>query len=513
LSGSLVDGQIIVDTQDKGIVRLILDGVDINNSTSSAINIKNAKEAIIVLADGTHNTLSDAGEYVFDDPQADEPNAALFSTSDLTIYGNGSLSVIGNTNDGIASKDGLILAGGEITVQALDDGIRGKDYLVIKGGSITVDAQDDGLKSDNAEDAGRGYISIEAGQLHINAGGDAIEAETDVVIADGEFTITSGGGSQTRLEQDTSGKGIKAAVSVNIDGGSFNIDSADDAIHSNGSMDINGGDFVISTGDDGLHADDSLTINGGDIRITKSFEGLESALITINAGNFNIVSSDDGINVAGGVDGSGMTPGMGGRPRAGGGPGQDFFAAAGDYILYINGGYIVIEAAGDGIDANGAIEMTGGIVLVNGPTETMNGALDYDRYFNISGGFLIAVGSAGMAQAPSESSSQVSMLVNLNGTQPAGALVHIQTSAGEEALTFSPTKPYQSIVFTSPDLKQGETYEIYLGGSSSSEEADGLYQGGSYSPGVRYTSLTISGMVTSSGSGFGGNTRPGGGRP
>jgi hypothetical protein len=246
LSGSLVDGQIIVDTQDMGIVRLILDGVDISNSTSSAIYIKKAKEAIIVLVDGTHNILSDAGEYVFDDPQADEPNAALFSTSDLTIYGNGSLSVIGNTNDGIASKDGLILAGGEIKVQALDDGIRGKDYLVIKGGSITVDAQDDGMKSDNAEDAGRGYISIEAGQLHINAGGDAIEAETDVVIADGEFTITSGGGSQTRLEQDTSGKGIKAAVSVTIDGGSFHIDAADDAVHSNGSIDINGGDFVIS---------------------------------------------------------------------------------------------------------------------------------------------------------------------------------------------------------------------------------------------------------------------------
>jgi hypothetical protein len=263
LSGSLVDGQIIVDTQDKALVRLILNGVDISNSTSSAIYIKSAKETIIILADGTRNTLSDAGAYVFEDTQADEPNAALFSTSDLTIYGNGSLSVIGNTNDGIASKDGLILAGGEITVVALDDGIRGKDYLVIKSGAITVNAQGDGLKSDNAQDSTLGFISIEAGQINITAEGDAIEAETDVAIADGEFTIISGGGSQARLDQDTSGKGIKAAVSVTIDGGSFNIDAADDAIHSNGSIGINGGDFVISTGDDGLHADDSLTINGG----------------------------------------------------------------------------------------------------------------------------------------------------------------------------------------------------------------------------------------------------------
>jgi hypothetical protein len=158
-----------------------------------------------------------------------------------------------------------------------------------------------------------------------HAEGDAIEAETDVAIADGEFTIISGGGSQARLDQDTSGKGIKAAVSVNIDGGSFNIDAADDAIHSNGSMDINGGDFVISTGDDGLHADDSLTINGGDIRITKSFEGLESALITINGGNFKIMcpatTASMWLEV---MDGSGMIPGMGGRQMPGGGPRSGF---------------------------------------------------------------------------------------------------------------------------------------------------------------------------------------------
>jgi hypothetical protein len=518
LSGTLVDGQIIVNTEEKEIVRLILNGVVISNSTSSAIHILNAKEAHIVLADGTHNYLSDATEYVIKDSETDEPNAAIFSMSDLSIYGDGSLTVTGNFNDGIASKAGLIIAGGEITVQAVDDGLRGKDYLVIKGGTITVDAQGDGLKSDNAEDAAKGYISIEAGQIHITAGGDAVEAETDVAIAGGNITLIAGGGSNALRDENISGKGIKAAISVNIDGGTFDIHSADDALHSNGSLNINGGTFIIATGDDGLHADDALTINGGEMRITQSFEGLESAVITINAGIIHIVSSDDAINVAGGVDGSGMNAGMGtgGRQRPGGGPGQDFFTATGNYYLYINGGYIVLDAGGDGLDVNGAAEMTGGIVLLNGPTENMNGALDYYTTFNISGGTLVAVGSAGMAQAPSETSSQFSLMVNLDGAQRAGTLIHIQSADGEDTLTFSPRKSYQSIVISSPDLEKSTNYEIYLGGSSTGTETDGLVQGGSYSSGTKLASLSISGVVTYVGDyrgGFGGRQMPGGGQP
>ena len=508
LSGSLTDGQIIVNTEGEGVVRLILNGVDIHCSTSAPIYIVQADETVIVLAENTTNTITDGDTYVLADAAVNEPNAAIFSMSDLTLYGNGALVVEGNFADGITSKDGLLITGGTITVNAVDDGIRGKDYLVVQDGNITIHAQGNGMLSDNEEDATKGFISIEAGVIDITAGGDAISAQTDVMVSSGEFTLNAGGGSSARTDETTSAKGIKGLVSVNIDSGTFIIDTADDAIHSNGSLVVNGGSFVIASGDDGMHSDATLEINGGEIQITELYEGIESAVITINSGTIHVLSSDDGLNVAGGVDNSGAPGGM---PTRGGGPGQDMFSYSGSYFLYINGGYISVEARGDGLDINGAIEMTDGVVLVNGPVENMNGALDYDGTFNISGGFFVAVGSAGMAMAPSQSSSQASILVNFSYAQQAGTLISIQDSAGNAILTFAPTKEYQSIAFSSPDFVNGATYNIYLGGSASGTAVDSLLRDGTYSGGSLYTSLTLSGIVTSvggGGMGGGGRTRP-----
>ncbi len=502
LTGSLADGQIVVDTDDDGLVRLVLAGVNISSSISAPINIVNADEAMIVLADGTENTLTDAATYVYANSEDDEPNAALFSAADLTLSGTGSLTVSANYNDGIASKDGLIIASGTITVNAVDDGIRGKDYLVVEDGNITITAGGDGLKSDNDEDATLGYIAVEAGSLNITAGGDAIAAKTDVMIADGNFTLSSGGGSSAQIAETDSAKGIKGPVAVSINGGIFTIDSADDAIHSNGSIVINGGTFSIASGDDGAHADTALEINAGTIDVTRSYEGLESAALTINGGDINVTASDDGINGAGGNDASGVVagPGFGGDRGQGGGPGQDAFAASGNYSLNINGGTVVVNANGDGLDVNGSITMTGGLVIVNGPTEQMNGALDYDGTFEITGGFFVTAGSSGMAMAPSNSSSQNSVLINFTSTQAAGTVVHIQNSAGEDLLTFAPAKAYQSITFSSPQLAQGTAYTVYLGGNSTGTASDGVYQGGTYTPGSEYTTFTPASTVTQIGS-------------
>lgn len=480
-SGDLSDGMIKVDTENEDTVTLILNGVNIACSYQAPIQVLSAEKTVIVLADGSENYVTDGSSYTFDDADEDEPNAAVFSKDDLTLYGDGDLTVMASYNDGIAGKDGLIInCGGTITVDAVDDGIRGKDYLVVKDGNLMVTADGDGLKSDNDEDDGAGYIKIEAGTFDITADGDAIQAVSDVLIEDGIFDLTTGGGSSyTISDSDSSAKGIKASASLSITGGDFTISSADDCIHSNDTIDIDGGSFLLSSGDDGIHADTQIMIDDADLEITDSYEGIESALIIINEGNFIIVSSDDGLNVAGGNDDS----------ANGGGGGQDNFTSNGSDALYINGGFIAITSGGDGIDVNGFIEMTGGTVLVHGPTSNFNGAIDYDVSFTISGGFLVAAGSSGMAMGPDEDSSQSAALLTFS-TRQAETLIHIESESGESLLTFAPSKAYQSLAFSSSDLTSGETYNVYFGGSSTGTETYGLYTGGTYTGGTLTGSFT-----------------------
>jgi hypothetical protein len=517
ISGTLNDGQIIVNTQDAATVVLVLNGADITYSTSAPIYVSNAEKTVITLADGTENYVTDGSSYLFEDAE-DEPNAAIFSKDDLTINGNGSLTVNANYNNGIASKDDLKITGGTITVNAVNDGIKGRDSIAVKDGTITINAGGDGMQSNNDEDAEKGYVVIEGGTFNITAGMDGIQAETSLLVSGGDIAITSGGGS---VNTSTSGgggwggrgmggnpnkptesaKGLKAGVDITITAGTININSADDSIHSNNRITINGGDMLLASGDDGIHSDTTLEINGGNISITQSYEGIESSTITINDGNIHLVASDDGINAVSGTGGAAA----GGMP----GRGQGMFES-GDNYLYVNGGYIAIDALGDGMDINGPIDMTGGVVIVNGPTSNNNGALDYAGAFNLTGGFIVAVGSAGMAQAPSMSSTQYSVMHTFPSTQAAGTMIHIETEDGEEILTFVPTKAYQSVVLSSPKLKNGSTYIVYSGGSSTGTVTDGLYSGGTYTAGTEVTSFTISSMVTGAGSLRGGF--PGGAR-
>jgi hypothetical protein len=511
ISGTLDDGQIIVDTEDEDTVFLILDGVEITCSTSAPIYVSNAEKVVLTLAEGVENYVTDGDSYVFEDAEADEPNAAVFSKDDLTINGSGSLTVNANYNNGIASKDDLNITGGTITVNAVNDGIKGRDSIAVLDGEITVKAGADGMQASNDEDAAEGYIVIEGGVLSIAAGLDGIQAETNLIVSGGEINITAGGGSvassgggawggrgmEGNANQTTySAKGLKAGVDLTITGGTIQISSLDDALHSNDSITINGGDLTLASGDDGIHADAALTINGGDLEITECYEGLESVTITINDGAIRLTAGDDGINASSGSGGD-AAGGMLMAPRGGG-------FEPGDGYVYINGGYLFIDAGGDGLDSNGSIEMTGGVVIVNGPTNNANGALDYLGSFNIGGGYLVAVGSVGMAQAPSTTSTQYSVILNLASAQAGSTMVHVESQSGEEILSFVPAKAYQSVVLSSPELENGETYVVYAGGSSSGTVSDGLYSGGSYSGGTQVTTFTISGMVTGSGSQMGG---------
>lgn len=523
ISGTLDDGQILVDSAVDGTLRLILNGATINNSTSAPIFINNADKVVITLADGTQNYVSDGSAYVYASADISEPNAAIFSNDDLTFNGSGSLTVNANYNNGIQTDDDLKIISGTFMVKAVHDGIKGKDSITIKDGTLTVNAGADGLQSDNDQEADKGAILIEGGTFNIIAALDGMQAETNLSIYGGTFTIASGGGSansinpsnaggdrmqpndQAATESTESMKGLKAGANILIAGGVFNIDSADDSLNSNGTITLDEGELNLTSGDDGMHANTSLMVNGGTLNIAKSYEGIESALITINSGTLHITSSDDGINVAGGNDASAL----------GNRPGQNEFTANTAYYLYINDGYICIDAGGDGLDSNGSIDMNGGTVIVNGPTSDGNGALDYQGTFTLDGGFLVAAGSAGMAMTPSADSTQYSVLVNFTAQVSAGTMLHFETSAGEEIVTFVPGKVYQSILISTPTSQNGDTLNLYYGGTSTGTLQDGLYTGGSYSAGTLVTTLEISSVVTGLGSSGmlpGGGGKPGGGR-
>jgi hypothetical protein len=489
ITGTLTNGQIIVNSIQESSVRLILNGVNITCSNNAPLFIKDSKKTIINLAAGTSNYLTDGATY----STTDEPTAALFSNSDLTIFGSGSLTVTGKYKDGISTDDGLLIKSGTISVTSADDGIRGKDCVIIKSGRITVVSKGDGIKSSNTEDPLFGYISIDSALVNITAtAGDGINAETKLTIADGSFTITCGGGagniasggqgpggtSATGYTGTISEKGVKATSSIVITKGAFIINSADDAIHSKaGSVTINGGIFTLSTEDDGIHAPSAITINGGNINITKCYEGIESSLITVNSGDITMATVDDAINAT-----------MGSATESNDG---SWFCC--------NGGSLTISStSGDGIDSNGSASITSGTVIVQGPSSQPEVGFDINGSFNVSGGLLIGSGpnSGNMIEGISTTSSQYGIKATITSTLAASSLFHVQDASGNELVTFKPARSCYYIVFSSPLLLNGSQYTIYTGGASSGTFTNGIYVGGTYSGGTLRKSFTISSKVT-----------------
>ncbi len=488
ITGSLTNGQIIVNSRDESSVRLILNGVNITCSNNAPLYIKDSKKTIINLATGTDNYLTDGSTY----STIDEPKAALFSNSDLTIFGSGTLTVTGKYSDGISTDDGLLIKSGTMSVTAADDGIRGKDCVIIKSGKITVVSKGDGIKSTNTENPLLGYISIDSAIVNLTAtAGDGINAKTNLSIADGSFTITCGGGAGTistggggpggsgssGYSGTISEKGMKAAKSIVITKGTFSINAADDAMHSNGSVTINGGTFSLSTGDDGIHAPTAITFNGGNVTITKCYEGVESSLITVNSGDINVASVDDTFNAT-----------MGSATEANDGS-----------WIYIKGGNITINAStGDGLDSNGSVSMSGGTVSVQGPQSQPEVGFDINGTFNVSGGLLIGSGpnSGNMIEAISTTSSQYGVKATISSTLSASTLFHIQDALGNKLITFKPVRNCYYIVYSSPLLVSGSTYSIYTGGSSTGTLTNGIYVGGTYSGGTAKKNFSVSSKVT-----------------
>lgn len=510
-SGTLEDGQIYVNTKDK--VHIVLSGVNISCSDSSPVFIDDSDNAVITVCG--ENTLTDSANYVYENADDNEPDAVIYSKDDLSVNGVGTLNLTANYNEGLASKNDLRISGITLNVTSVGNSVKGKDSLAVMDAVINADSQSDGLKSSNAEETDKGYIAIESGELNITSAQDAIQAETDLIVNGGTFNIKTGNGTGNTTENNAdsqpfggrgmpegnanqtedSEKGLKAGRSLIINDGNITADCADDTLHSNETAQINGGTLTLSSGDDGIHAGSQLDVNGGEIAVLKSYEGIESTVININDGTIHLTASDDGFNAS---EGSSDTDTA---PQSGGGMGGGFGDVSENCILNINGGYIYVDAGGDGLDSNGVMNINGGTTLVDGPVNDGNGALDSGTEINVNGGTLIAAGSSGMAETPSDTSKQYSVAVSFEQSQEAGSLVNIQDENGNSIITYSPSKTYSSVIISTPEIKQGGTYSVYYGGSCSGTESDGLYTSGDYSGGTLLETVTADSVVTQAGTG------------
>lgn len=500
-SGTLSEGQIVVDA-DNAKVQIVFDNVDITCASSAAVYVKSAEKVFVTLAEGSQNTLRNTDEYVaIDDNNID---AVIFAKSDLTLNGTGSLTIVSAEGHGIVSKDDLKITGGTYDITAAGHALSGKDSVRIADGTFILTAEKDGIHAENADDEEKGYIYIADGDFTITSDGDGMDASNIVQIEDGTFDITAGGGAANSLkthesdmpgggmsqnierpdgenmpqdtttdESGTSTKGIKAGGGMYLNGGTYQIDSADDSIHSNANITIADGTYTLATGDDGVHADDALTVNGGTIIVTESYEGLEGLTVTINDGTIDITARDDGINTAGGTDQSGF--GTFGDHFKGMDSADDETEETTDNEMWmeLNGGYIHILAGGDGVDSNGDLTINGGEIYIDGPSDNGNSAIDYgDRSSAyVNGGTLVAIGSSGMAEVMSDSSKQKVLMVKLGEQMEAGNVV-LTDSEGNVIVSYTALKTYDCVIISTAEVESGATYTLTTSGTTTEVTAE-----------------------------------------
>ncbi len=371
VSGTLSDGQIIINVDDED-VRLVLDNAVISSSSSAPIYVKSADNVFVTLAEGSNNVLEVTGEYK--NNGEDNIDGVVFSKSDITFNGNGTLEIKANYGHGIVAKDDVIFTSGTYKITSAAHGISANDSIRIADGTFDITSTKDGMHADN-EEFDEGYVYIANGKININSGADSIDASGTLQIDAGEFTLNSGGGFKEVLNIITMGNGkgntvhatetleysMKAMKSneMVINGGTFNISAYEDAVHANANLTINDGVFEINTGDDALHADYDLVINNITVDIKEGYEGIEGDNVTINGGDIKINVLDDAINV-------GSSTGL----------------------LTIAGGDIYLACKGDGIDSNGAFAMTGGNVVINNTPVYAGGDsnVDVDGEVTFTGG-------------------------------------------------------------------------------------------------------------------------------
>ena len=461
LSGEY-QGQIKVETADSDAVRLVLDNANITNSSGAALNVVNADEVILYSASGTTNTISDGADYTA--TGEDDPDAVVYSKADLTIAGEGTLKVNGNHEDGIHTSDGLVIASGTLEVNAANTGIKGKDYVDILGGTINVTAQQDGIKSTNDTDEGQGWTRLSNGTVTVNAGDDGFKASRVVEISGGSLTV------------EQSDEGIEAQY-INVSGGDVNVTSADDGMNASlKTSDSESTDSSANTSDTGNQQQNNQqqgSLPGGQQNGTSNQQqqgmGQPPAM---PGGNAQDGMSQNGTTGTG-QQGMGQPPQGGGMPGGGGGTFEVVDAA-----INVSGGNITVNAEGDGIDSNGVTTLSGGTLIVNGPSQGGNAALDTNGDLLLNGATVLSGSTADMFEAPStNSTSGYLKLTNSSGFEQ-GSTVQVADSSGKVVANYKVTKSnVQLVLVSSSSIVKGQSYTVYTTTSAVDSNAASLASG------------------------------------
>lgn len=520
-SGDCDDGSITVKKGVTGVT-IVLNGLTLTNDDSAAITLNKTAEASLIAAAGTTNTVADT-------EGSNDENAAVKvkSGAALAIGGTGTLTVDGNAKNGIKGVADAVISVDEVklTIEAENDGLSCDDELTIAGGTLHITAGGDAVKAspdtddtENPDTTSLGNVTISGGTLTLNATGEGVQADGDLTISGGTFHVKTNGGHTTALTDDSAScKGFKAGKTLTVTGGTLTVDSADDALHAGTDVTISGGTLTLATGDDGVHADNDLVIGtrGASstttpkISITASYEGLEGTTVTVYSGDIDVVASDDGVNAANST--------LGER--------SDKYAiniAGGD--LYIDAGSDGLDSNNDINITGGKVEVYGADAMMDAAidydgTFTLSGGTLFGAGMEPTAGTqaYIAVGETspsggGMGGGPNGQGGGQGMTPpgdangttdgnrptppNFSGntstdgtftppTKPsggkpsgnlpnresalgikAGSVITVQDSSGKTLCTATALGSMSSVIFSSAEIKEGETYTVLVDGTS-----------------------------------------------
>ena len=442
-------GQVKIEAAKTDTVRLVLDNAKITNSTGAAINVVSAAEAIIYTAAGTTNTVADEANYTATGD--DDPDAAIYSTANLTLTGEGSLSVKGAYEEGIHTTGGLVIASGTLDVNAANTGIKGKDYVDITGGIVNVTAAQDGIKSTNTDDESLGFTRLSAGSVTISAGDD----------------------------------GLKAPHTLEISGGTLNIEKSNEGIEAQ-YINILDGDVTVNSSDDGINA--SLKDSSSDTSSDTTSGTATTGQQTQQNQNGQVQQAPAGGGAApGGSQGStGQNQNMPQPPTDGtmpGGGGGTFEVV--DAAINISGGTVTVNAEGDGIDSNGTATFSGGTVTVNGPTAGGNNALDSNGDLLLNGGTVTTGSTADMFEAPSSASTSGYLKITDSSALTQGSTVQVTDSSGTVVANYKiTTSGVQLVLVSNKNIVKGQSYTVSVTSGSvdaaSTTAASGTSELGSF---------------------------------